>query len=793
MKFDFMQQPGMARMDQNINKDGKPLVSIITPFYNAGAHFEQTFNCVVNQTFPWFEWIIVDDGSTKTEDVHLVEELIRTEPRARLLHKENGGPAAARNYAVSVSETDFILPLDADDLIEPTFIDYCFWMLYKNPKAAWAYTASTGFQNIEYLWDERFDPILLKKANHLTITALIRKEWFQKVGGYTISEKFCNEDWHLWLKLVAQGGYPIQSSGEPLFWYRRTDTGVLAKVENESNLASKNQILIKKAAEDIIEPHKAIIYPNYEQTGAFKQPVLSEFQNQSKQKHDKIRVLFLFPWFTTGGADKFNLDLITGLDASMYESYIITTEKNSNEWLQLFRKAASEIFNLRNFMTPADFPEFISYIIKSREIDLLFLSNSYAGYYLLPWLRLNFPHIPFVDYVHMEEWYWRNGGYARVSGIMGSFLEQTYVCNSETEEVIVSHFHRENRTVQTVHIGVDSSYFDKKRVKAGLLYQRLKLESERPIVLFICRLHPQKRLFLMLEIAQEVAKKIPEIAFVVVGDGELNEKMHDFVEHHGLEHTVYFTGAEKEVRPFYRDAKLTLICSAKEGLALTAYESCSMGVPVISADVGGQKDLIDDKVGKLIPTFMTEEESFHVTSFSSKEIKAYTDAIVELLTDKTKWETCAKTCRDRILTKFSQQHMVDFFNRELQHIQKDYVPDSKQKLLTDALRQFGQLPGDAYTMYMMLDEAERYAGLQRYPVSGDHASVRNLEGRLSADEVVLNRHEEVLNRHEEVVNRHEKSINHQWEVQKWHEERLQRLEKRTLRNRLSAIKHKLFG
>ena len=46
-------------------------------------------------------------------------------------------------------------------------------------------------------------------------------------------------------------------------------------------------------------------------------------------------------------------------------------------------------------------------------------------------------------------------------------------------------------------------------------------------------------------------------------------------------------------------------------------------------------------------------------------------------------------------------------------------------------------------------------------------------------EEVVNRHEEVVNRHEEVLNRHEKSINHQWEVQKWHEERIQKLENNT--------------
>ena len=56
--------------------------------------------------------------------------------------------------------------------------------------------------------------------------------------------------------------------------------------------------------------------------------------------------------------------------------------------------------------------------------------------------------------------------------------------------------------------------------------------------------------------------------------------------------------------------------------------------------------------------------------------------------------------------------------------------------------------------------------------------VNRHEEVVNRHEEVVNRHEEVVNRHEEVLNRHEKSINHQWEVQQWHEERIQKLEQK---------------
>lgn len=74
-----------------------PLVSVITPYYNGGKHICQTCNCVLDQTFPWFEWIIVNDGSTNREDVELLQELEKQDPRIRVLHKENSGISSARN------------------------------------------------------------------------------------------------------------------------------------------------------------------------------------------------------------------------------------------------------------------------------------------------------------------------------------------------------------------------------------------------------------------------------------------------------------------------------------------------------------------------------------------------------------------------------------------------------------------------------------------------------------------------------------------------------------------------
>ena len=707
MQFDFQQQPGLTRWDRDLVTSDEPLISIITPYYNGAQHIRQTCACVLDQTFPWFEWIIVDDGSTRAEDLALLEEIKKEDPRIRIFHKENGGIASARNLGIQKARTELILPLDCDDLMEPTYAEYCWWMLQKNPGAAWAYPDSVGFQNQEYLWHKEFDPELLKKENHLTATALIRKEALLAIGCYDESHKHYNEDWYAWLKMVAKGGYPAQSCGEYLFWYRRNDTGVLSIVTGDEAVKKNNRELISSAAAEVKNPKPPVIYPRPFYCN-WAHPRLSPWDKCIYQNKRKIQVAFLFPHLEMGGADKFNLDLLSGLDRNKYDFGILTTTENTQQWLQAFRKVTPDIFNLANFCDPQDYAEFISYYLISRKVDVLFVSNSYHGYYLLPWIRQHFPHIAIVDYVHMEEWYWRGGGYARTSAMAAAVTEKTYVCNSATKNVMCTHFHRDPATVETVYIGVDEKHFDPAIVGPGALYRQIGISESRPIILFICRLHPQKRPFLMLEIAKKVLSQRPDAAFAVVGSGPQEEELQQQAKSMGLGNHVYFLGAHKDVRPFYRDAKLTLVCSLKEGLSLTAYESCAMGVPVVSADVGGQRDLIDDAVGALIPCMQSDETDMDNRSFPEEETNAYTQAILQYLENEELWEAASRTCRSRIEAGFTIGRMIRYFDAELERLATDETLKANRAAVAQALCTCAPLAAEVYSMEMQHESMETY-------------------------------------------------------------------------------------
>lgn len=698
MNFDFTKEPGKKLLKRDLNTAGSPLVSIITPFYNAGKYFEQTYNCVMNQTFPWFEWIIVDDGSTDALSKKILDDASSSDPRIKIIYQSNGGPAKARNTAIKNSNTDIIIPLDADDLIVPNYIDYVYWGLYFNPDASWCYTDSVGFFDKEYLWKQPFSSERMKKENILTCTAAIRKSALLAAGLYNDKNNHYDEDWHLWLNLLSMGKYPVHLSSFS-FWYRRTPDGMLSTKDVDAQLKKASSDIIQNAARNVDISVTAKEYPSLTPTGCFVKPKLSDFKHKVYKCHNKIQLLLIIPWMEMGGADLFNLEIVKKLDRDRFNITIITTNNSNCSWRQLFEEYVADIFELPSFLDHNNYAEFISYIIKSREIDVLFLSNSYYGYYILPWLRKNFPDLAIIDYVHMEEWYWRNGGYARTTGALGEITEKTYVCNEQTRQVLINSFNRKPESVETLYIGADKAKFDETKVDAGQVRKLLDISSERPIVLFPCRIHPQKRPFLMLAIAKRLKEKLPEIAFVVVGDGPQLDEMKEKSDQLGLTNTVYFAGRQTDMLPFYKDAHITLICSLKEGLALTAYESLAMGTPVVTSDVGGQAELIDSSVGAVLPLMQCEEKDLDSREFPEEEINQYVNAILNIISDQNRYADLCKACRKRIDEKFSSDIMIE----KLQGIFADLVENEEKKLkrrqISSDLNKYPSLIDDYCTLY----------------------------------------------------------------------------------------------
>ena len=252
MEFDFSREPGKKLEKENITGGVKPepKVSVITPYYNAGGNFEQTYNCLMNQTLEAFEWIIVNDGSTKDEDVEILKRLADTDARIRVFYQENGGQSKAKNYGIARAVTDIIVFIDADDLVEPFYLELLYQALMEHPKASWSYTDLVGFAGQEYVWCKTFSAGRMTFNNILVNAAAFRKSAIEAVGGFPEVAKHYDEDWALYLKLLGMGMHPVHI---PVigFWYRKSSSGMQQTVRKNEALRAESDKYIKELAKDV--------------------------------------------------------------------------------------------------------------------------------------------------------------------------------------------------------------------------------------------------------------------------------------------------------------------------------------------------------------------------------------------------------------------------------------------------------------------------------------------------------------------------------------------------------------
>ena len=659
-EFNFSLQPGKKEYKKIEYNEQKPIISVVIPFYNSGKYIEQTIITVLNQTFPYYEVLIVDDGSKDEESLKKLEEIEKMDARIKVFHKQNEGLAATRDFgAIHSSEcTKYLMFLDDDDLIEPTFFECAYWTLETNKEASWAYADSVGFGTMEYTWNKYFNSDKLKKVNELISEAFVRKSDFNEVKGYELREKAVNEDWNFWLKLLSKGKYPVHMSfyGQ---WYRRKETGELKKASDNQKRSLE---IINETASKITKQIDAIQYPRYK----YNYDILPEevpnllIPTAKYSKKEITNILFIIPWMITGGADLFNLNLIKGLDKKKFNVTIITTEPNKNVLRQYFEQdnennKIANVYDLTSFLDQKYWLAFINYIIKKENINIILNSNSKFGYYCMPYLKAKYSNIPILDYVHMEEWYNRNGGYSRYSSMYSSLIDKTLICNENSRKVLIEHFKRDEKETETVYIGVDEEKFNPDNYNKEELTKKYIGENiNKKIITYICRISEQKRPLLLLEIIAKLKKERQDFKVLVVGDGNLLPKMKARAQELGLGEEVMFLGNIVNTAEIYRISDVTVNCSLKEGLALTAYESLSMGVPVISSDVGGQKELVNNDVGKIVKVVQNEED-IYLEKYSEKEIQSYVDSINEILNNL---EFYKSNCRKRILNNFTIKNTI---------------------------------------------------------------------------------------------------------------------------------------
>jgi glycosyltransferase involved in cell wall biosynthesis len=262
----------------------QPLVSIVIPYYNLHEYVDATIASVRASSYSHLEVILVDDGSTDRNAQLKFDELeqsLKPDGRFLFFRKENGGLGSARNFGIRQARGRYILPLDSDDLIHPSYIEKGVQALNRLPDVSAVSCFVSYFADgrapeeiIDYVIPYDLHPLLIALENRAGVAcSIFRREVFDR---FQYNENLISyEDWNLWWTM-AEAGCRVETMPVILYRYRRRTTSMF----NETAIP-RHVFVMNRMADDhpkFLAQHGAEIFRMY----TFK-------MNELRQENARLR------------------------------------------------------------------------------------------------------------------------------------------------------------------------------------------------------------------------------------------------------------------------------------------------------------------------------------------------------------------------------------------------------------------------------------------------------------------------------------------------------------------------
>lgn len=220
-----------------------------------------------------------------------------------------------------------------------------------------------------------------------------------------------------------------------------------------------------------------------------------------------------------------------------------------------------------------------------------------------------------------------------------SFLKHSEYATMPTEQAVADLIPKNRRhfrtPVEALSNGIDFSRFGSGKADAEI-YQRYGIPKDKPIILYVGRVDPEKSLEVLMRAFFKVVKKVPDVELVVVGDGTARPKLEEMAEDKSLRERSHFLGriVGDDLPKIYGVGTVFCITSTTETQSIVVMEAMASGLPVVAVRAGAIPELVrDDKNGYLCK------------AGASREVA---NRLSEILLDKAKCKRMAKASLELI-------------------------------------------------------------------------------------------------------------------------------------------------
>jgi glycosyltransferase involved in cell wall biosynthesis len=539
---------------------GTPRCSVLITVWNNGPVLQRAVDSVYAQSFPDWELVIWDDGTTDPETLTVLDGV--SGPRIRKYRGENAGVIAARAAAAEQARGDVLLFLDPDDYLDPTYLEKAVLTLARYPEVGIVSPAvriHSESHPAKYWYPAHFEERRLAYENSVPISSAMRRSVWEAVGSMPEAMKDGFEDWGFW-RAAAEKGFQGWSLQDALLHYTHSETtGRDASARRKRNML---ELTLKQL-------HPYVSHspgPIDEDIPSLRQELASGVFHLPAS--EKPSLVVFVPWMLEGGgAETFLLSSLRALQDD-FQIVVIATNKVPPKHLNAvneFLEVTPYVYDLAELVGDAAMADMVESILWRLQTPIILQVGSpwaYANMAAIKRMARHRARVVDVQFNHL--------GHLPELLSIADDVDHILVAHQRLQALLVDYYELQQP--------VDVLYIAPPEHELPETARGEPQESVR--IGWLGRNSPEKR----ADLIAPIAAALPDMEFLVAGSAldELPPQPDN----------VTVVGWVDDALQFLADLDFILNTSDIEGVSVTAMEALRLGVPVITRDVGGMAELV---------------------------------------------------------------------------------------------------------------------------------------------------------------------------------------------------------
>jgi glycosyltransferase involved in cell wall biosynthesis len=238
----------------------------------------------------------------------------------------------------------------------------------------------------------------------------------------------------------------------------------------------------------------------------------------------------------------------------------------------------------------------------------------------------------------------KTAAFLTVERMLGRLTDCMIAVGDKQRDELIGYKVAPARKIVSIPLGLEIEPLLGAEAERGRLRAELGLNGVHKLVGIVARLVPIKAHEVFLEAAAQIRRRVPNVRFVIVGDGERRAELEERATRLGVRDEARFLGWRKDMRAVYADLDVVVLSSLNEGSPVAIIEAMAAARPVVSTDVGGVAEVVaNGQSGLLIPP---------------RDPGALAEAVTAILSDPGTSERLAEAARRAVYPKYSSRRLI---------------------------------------------------------------------------------------------------------------------------------------